>query len=127
MWITMETYEEIANNSRTVSCPTPPRTVLNSFIQLYFDKFRCVFPLLYKRSFDQPRREWILWLAAAAVGAAYENTLESRQRSEELHDCLRKTFDLLDIPIDSGTQMFGTVTWDDKDQGISLRSASPGY
>jgi hypothetical protein len=125
VWITIETYDEIMNNSRIASCTTPSRNILNGFIQLYFDKFHCVFPLLYKRCFGQRRGEWILVLAAAAVGAAYGGTLESQQCSDELHDCLRKTLEILDPPLDSGNQMFGIVSWNDQnlEQSIILSQA----
>lgn len=41
-----------------------------------------MFPLLYKRNFGQRRGEWILGLAATAVGAAYGGTLESDFRPQ---------------------------------------------
>lgn len=93
-WITMETYNEIMDQGCTAPFPTISWGNLNLYVQLYFDKFHSLFPILYKRHIGLHRDGWILVLAAAAVGAAYGNTLESRQHSEELHEFLHRSLEI---------------------------------
>jgi hypothetical protein len=88
LWVSAKTYEEILENVRNEEVTIPPRPLLNTFIQRYFDNFHSVFPLLHKTSFGQGSGAWKLVIAAAAIGAVYARTVESRRWSEALHKLL---------------------------------------
>lgn len=104
-FISTEIYAEIRNSTCTIQFSIPSRNDLNSYVQLYFDKFHFLFPLLKQSHFGLQREEWVVAVAAAAVGAAYGGTLESRQCSVELHEFLYKTLEVLENASDSGDQM----------------------
>ena len=48
LWVSAKTYEEILDNARNEEVTIPPRPLLNTFIQHYFDNFHSVFPLLHR-------------------------------------------------------------------------------
>ena len=59
-------------------------------------------------------------LAAAAIGAVYEGTPESRRWSDGSHEFIRKTLDLLDASPEPGDGMLGTVLWKDGEWDDSI-------
>lgn len=118
--ISLEVYEEIRNSSRTNPFSIALWSDLKGYVQLYFEKFHILFPLVHKNNFGQQRGESILVVATAAVGAAYGGTLESHQRSEELYEFLYKTLEKLETITDSEDQMFGDDLFKDRTRVHSI-------
>ncbi|KAH7357520.1 hypothetical protein BKA66DRAFT_562431 [Pyrenochaeta sp. MPI-SDFR-AT-0127] len=68
----------------------PPRPVLNAWIQLYFEYFHPVFPVLHKASFSSPETHPLLVLAVAAIGAQFSNLKNSFACALSLHELVRR-------------------------------------
>ncbi|KAL2829634.1 fungal-specific transcription factor domain-containing protein [Aspergillus pseudoustus] len=69
----------------------PPLEVFNSFIQLYFEHFHPVFPMLHHATFDPNRASRVLVLATAAIGCRYSKALQSAVCANALQELLRRT------------------------------------
>jgi len=69
----------------------PPVEVLNCYIQLYFEHFHPLFPLLHKPSFDPATAEWRMVLATATIGCRYSKVPYSRQGADALQELLRRS------------------------------------
>lgn len=97
-WISADIYEAIQSNLSASPHLIPPWDTLCTFIQLYFDKFHCVFPLLEKNNIcgmsRTSRTSWILVLAMGAVGSVYDGSSESRKWGDGWHAFIRKALDL---------------------------------
>ncbi|KAF3797461.1 hypothetical protein GCG54_00005215 [Colletotrichum gloeosporioides] len=68
----------------------PPGPVLNAWMQLYFEFFHPVFPILHKPSFTSKKRHWLLMFAVAAVGAQFSNIPDARRCSRAMHELVRR-------------------------------------
>ncbi|KAI5790313.1 fungal-specific transcription factor domain-containing protein [Geopyxis carbonaria] len=52
----------------------PPMSFLNYFIQLYFDHFHPVFPVIHKGTLDLNSCHWLVALSLAALGSQYTDS-----------------------------------------------------
>ncbi|KAH8430255.1 fungal specific transcription factor domain-containing protein [Aspergillus melleus] len=68
----------------------PPRPILNSWVQLYFEHFHPIFPLLHKRSFGGPATHWLLTFAVAAIGAQFSRLPESQTCARAMQELIRR-------------------------------------
>lgn len=59
-------------------------------MQLYFEFFHPVFPILHKPSFTSKKRHWLLMFAVAAVGAQFSNIPDARRCSRAMHELVRR-------------------------------------
>lgn len=60
------------------------------YIQVYFEEFHPVFPLLHKATFSPSSDKWVLSLAVAAVGCLFSQNLRSVENFYILHELLRR-------------------------------------
>lgn len=63
---------------------------LKTLNELYFVHFHPIFPFIYRDSLDMPRSGVLLCLATAAIGACFQNSMESEDESNLLHLILNK-------------------------------------
>ncbi|KAL6704161.1 hypothetical protein ACN47E_008721 [Coniothyrium glycines] len=73
------------NNSKL-----PPQSVLNAWIQLYFEYFHPIFPVLHKATFASPETPPLLVLAVAAIGAQFSNLQNAFACACSLHELVRR-------------------------------------
>ncbi|KAH8691285.1 fungal-specific transcription factor domain-containing protein [Talaromyces proteolyticus] len=68
----------------------PPLKVLNCFIQLYFEYFHSVFPMLHQATFNPEHVPRLLLLATAAIGCRYSKIEQSSRCADALQELLRR-------------------------------------
>ncbi|KAK7547094.1 hypothetical protein IWX49DRAFT_591311 [Phyllosticta citricarpa] len=64
--------------------------LINRFVQLYFEYFHPVMPMLHKPSFNHTRMPWMLVLAVAAVGGEYAGLETCKAYVRKLWEYLRQ-------------------------------------
>ncbi|KAI9041369.1 Zn(II)2Cys6 transcription factor [Aspergillus affinis] len=64
-------YREHCQKSNTPQLTPPSIQVVNTFIQLYFEHFHPVMPIIHRASFKPTSEKWILVAAIASVGCQY--------------------------------------------------------
>lgn len=77
----------------------PPTRILNAWVQLYFEHFHPVFPILHKPSFSVSRTHWLLIFTVAAIGAHFSNLRDVQPCIRPLHELIRRHSSLLVICI----------------------------
>lgn len=76
----------------------PSRAAFNCCVQLYFEYFHPVFPLLHKPTFSAARAPWRLVLATAAVGCRYSRVPALAQCAIAMQELLRRAvFDAVEV------------------------------
>jgi hypothetical protein len=68
----------------------PPTQVLNSWVQLYFEHFHPVFPILHQPSFSKSDPHWLLVFTVAALGAHFSNLKGAQICSRAMHELIRR-------------------------------------
>ncbi|KAF5672006.1 zinc finger rst2 [Fusarium heterosporum] len=68
----------------------PPTPVLNVWVQLYFEYFHPVMPILHKPSFCSSKRHWLLVFAVAAIGAHFSTIKDAQACSRAMHETIRR-------------------------------------
>ncbi|KAK0624508.1 Zinc finger protein MSN2 [Lasiodiplodia hormozganensis] len=68
----------------------PSRAALNAFVQLYFEDFHPVFPLLHRASFDAGTAPWLLVLAVAVTGCRFSRNNVPAARVNAMQELLRR-------------------------------------
>ena len=68
----------------------PPYHVMDCFLQLYFEYFHPIFPILHQATFEPMEAPWQLSLALCAIGARYSKLPLSNQCSIALQELLRR-------------------------------------
>jgi hypothetical protein len=68
----------------------PAEVVINAWIQLYFEYFHPVFPLLHKATFTSPDTPPLLILVVAAIGAQFSNLPHSLMYAHSLQELVRR-------------------------------------
>ncbi len=68
----------------------PNASVLNTWVQLYFEHFHPVFPVLHQPSFSAYKTHWLLVFAVAAIGAHFSNVRQVKSRIGALHELIRR-------------------------------------
>ncbi|OAL30104.1 hypothetical protein AYO20_08907 [Fonsecaea nubica] len=97
------TYDLILSNFRNLCAQTtmptpfqstvfPPSSVVNICIDLYFENFHKNFPLLHQASFG-PQSDWIVVLAAAAIGSSFTKSSYGPDIREAFQEFLRRAVD----------------------------------
>jgi hypothetical protein len=74
-----------------VNAELPGLRAMNCFVQLYFEHFQPIFPLLHQGTFDPSREPWQLVLAVSAVGCRYSRVPGSLQLANALQELVRRT------------------------------------
>lgn len=68
----------------------PPLPVINSWVQLYFEHFHPVFPILHKPSFCTPGTHWLLIFVVSAIGAQFSGLPHAQTCSRAMHELVRR-------------------------------------
>ncbi|KAI2827673.1 transcriptional regulator family: Fungal Specific TF [Aspergillus niger] len=68
----------------------PPLPVINSWVQLYFEHFHPVFPVLHKPSFCTPGTHWLLIFVVSAIGAQFSGLPHAQTCSRAMHELVRR-------------------------------------
>ncbi|KAM0490571.1 hypothetical protein ACHAP8_011409 [Fusarium lateritium] len=68
----------------------PPTPVLNAWVQLYFEYFHPVLPILHKSTFSSSKRHWLLVFTVAAIGAHFSSIKEAQVCSRAMHEVIRR-------------------------------------
>lgn len=68
----------------------PPTSIINAWVQLYFEYFHPVFPVLHKATFASPETPPLLILVVAAIGAQFSNLPNSLACASSLHELVRR-------------------------------------
>ncbi|KAL4878937.1 fungal-specific transcription factor domain-containing protein [Aspergillus karnatakaensis] len=68
----------------------PPAPILNAWVQLYFEHFHPLFPLLHKPSFNKPGTHWLLILAVSAIGALFSKFPQAHSCARAMDELIRR-------------------------------------
>lgn len=86
--LTIETTSKFA---RFVEFRIPPASVINAWVQLYFEHFHPVFPFLHKPSFGTSDTHWLLIFAVSAIGAQFSGLPQSQACSRAINEMVRRS------------------------------------
>jgi hypothetical protein len=79
-----------SNYPKFMQLRIPPPCVLNSWVQLYFEHFHPVFPILHKSTFVPSRTNPFLVFAVAALGSHFSNINGSFPCLIGMHELIRR-------------------------------------
>lgn len=68
----------------------PPIEAFDCFVQLYFEHFHPIFPILHKPTFDPSKAPWQLVLAVATTGSRYSRLSAGGKCATALQELLRR-------------------------------------
>ncbi|KAJ4988392.1 C2H2 type zinc finger domain protein [Stagonosporopsis vannaccii] len=68
----------------------PPRAVLDAWVQLYFEYFHPVFPIIHKATFSLPDVDPLLVLAVAGIGAQFSKVKNAEAFARSIHELVRR-------------------------------------
>ncbi|PYI06180.1 early growth response protein [Aspergillus sclerotiicarbonarius CBS 121057] len=68
----------------------PPLPVINSWVQLYFEHFHPVFPVLHRPTFCTPETHWLLIFTVSAIGAQFSALPHAQTCSRAMHEMVRR-------------------------------------
>lgn len=98
-----ETYHQIVDNfselnitnrhyNRFAAGAFPSLAACNAFMQLFFEEFNLLFPLIHQPSFDPAGTPWLLVLAVMAVGCRFSRQSAAVECADILQEFLRRAF-----------------------------------
>uniref|UniRef100_A0A8H7TKL3 Xylanolytic transcriptional activator regulatory domain-containing protein n=1 Tax=Bionectria ochroleuca TaxID=29856 RepID=A0A8H7TKL3_BIOOC len=64
----------------------PPTHALNAWVQLYFEYFHPILPILHKSTFSSHKQHWLLVFTVAAIGAQFSSIPEGPACSRAMHE-----------------------------------------
>ncbi|KAL2826744.1 hypothetical protein BJY01DRAFT_229565 [Aspergillus pseudoustus] len=67
----------------------PPHTVFHTFIQLYFEYFEKLFPIIHRPNFNPSKSHWVELLAMATIGGRYSRSPGARACVQALAEVFR--------------------------------------
>lgn len=70
--------------------PFPSIAALNAFMQLYFEEFHPIFPLLHQPTFDPGKEDWVLLLAVIVIGCRFSRVQGASESVHLLQEFLRR-------------------------------------
>ncbi|GAA5823289.1 hypothetical protein JCM11251_007552 [Rhodosporidiobolus azoricus] len=100
-----------AGGDQSLSERFVPRTeLLELFVQLYFEKYHALLPLIHKPTWDPNTAPSFLVLAIASVGARYahERVVGASMHAHALLECARR---LMQVMGDADNTLIRTVAW----------------
>ncbi|RGP60201.1 hypothetical protein FSPOR_10790 [Fusarium sporotrichioides] len=83
-----------SNNAYCTSFTTkslPSLMHMRIYMQVYFEEFHPVFPLLHKATFSPTKDNWVLSLAISSIGCLFSKTLQSKESYSIMQELLRRT------------------------------------
>ncbi|CAJ0547385.1 Ff.00g041390.m01.CDS01 [Fusarium sp. VM40] len=89
----------------------PPTPVLNAWVQLYFEYFHPVLPILHKSTFSSSKRHWLLVFTVAAIGAHFSSIKEAQACSRAMHELIRRqTSTMCELQNSNGRELWMSQT-----------------
>ncbi|RAL03649.1 early growth response protein [Aspergillus ibericus CBS 121593] len=85
-----EVMENTPTFPRFTELRIPSLPVINSWVQLYFEHFHPVFPVLHKPTFCTPETHWLLIFTVSAIGAQYSGLPNAQTCSRAMHEMIRR-------------------------------------
>jgi hypothetical protein len=79
-----------SNYPKFIELRIPPARVLNGWVQLYFEHFHPVFPILHKPTFSPATMNPFLVLTVAAIGAHFSDLEDSQACQRAMHELVRR-------------------------------------
>ncbi|KAE8370483.1 fungal-specific transcription factor domain-containing protein [Aspergillus caelatus] len=79
-----------SNYPQFIELRIPPAPVLNAWVQLYFEHFHPMFPVLHKPTFSTSRANPFLVLAVAALGAHFSDINGAQLCLRAMHELTRR-------------------------------------
>ncbi|KAF7168905.1 hypothetical protein CNMCM5623_001811 [Aspergillus felis] len=79
-----------SNYPKFIELRIPPARVLNAWVQLYFEHFHPVFPILHKPTFSPATMNPFLVLTVAAIGAHFSDLEGSQACQRAMHELIRR-------------------------------------
>jgi hypothetical protein len=79
-----------SNYPKFIELRIPPARVLNAWVQLYFEHFHPVFPILHKPTFSPATMNPFLVLTVAAIGAHFSELEGSQACQKAMHELIRR-------------------------------------
>jgi hypothetical protein len=79
-----------SNYPKFIELRIPPARVLNGWVQLYFEHFHPVFPILHKPTFSPATMNPFLVLTVAAIGAHFSDLEGSQACQRAMHELVRR-------------------------------------
>ncbi|KAF5627301.1 uncharacterized protein FTJAE_9386 [Fusarium tjaetaba] len=92
--VMVSTFEQL--NSDNAYCTPftnkhlPSQQHMQIYMQVYFEEYHPVFPLLHKATFSPSKDNWLLSLAVSAIGCLFSKTLQSREVYLVIQEFLRR-------------------------------------
>ncbi|KAF5570669.1 hypothetical protein FPHYL_1035 [Fusarium phyllophilum] len=92
--VMVSTFEQLnSDNAYCIPFTTkylPSLQHMQIYMQVYFEEYHPVFPLLHKATFLPTRDDWLLSLAVSAIGCLFSKTLQSREVYPVMQEFLRR-------------------------------------
>ncbi|GMF68457.1 unnamed protein product [Aspergillus oryzae] len=79
-----------SNYPQFIELRIPPAPVLNAWVQLYFEHFHPMFPVLHKPTFSTSGSNPFLVLAVAAIGAHFSDIQGAQPCLRAMHELIRR-------------------------------------
>ncbi|RAH42643.1 uncharacterized protein BO95DRAFT_455725 [Aspergillus brunneoviolaceus CBS 621.78] len=73
----------------------PPTIALNAWVQLYFEHFHPILPILHKPTFNNQKTHWLLIFAVSAVGAQFSDLPKAHSCARAMHEMVRRQTNFL--------------------------------
>ncbi|PWY72452.1 early growth response protein [Aspergillus sclerotioniger CBS 115572] len=85
-----EVMESTPTFPRFTELKIPPLPVINAWVQLYFEHFHPVFPVLHKPTFCTADTHWLLVFTVSAIGAQFSGLPHAQTCSRAMHEMVRR-------------------------------------
>ncbi|KAE8415640.1 hypothetical protein BDV36DRAFT_285212 [Aspergillus pseudocaelatus] len=104
-----------SNYPQFIELRIPPAPVLNAWVQLYFEHFHPMFPVLHKPTFSTSRANPFLVLAVAALGAHFSDINGAQLCLRAMHELTRRytSYTLIDAAYDYSFDLCTTMRADE--------------
>lgn len=73
-----------------VKLKLPPTPVINAWVQLYFEHFHPISPILHQPTLSSKDTHWLLIFTVAAIGAKFSTLRGSMSCSRAMHELIRR-------------------------------------
>ncbi|KAF5252490.1 hypothetical protein FANTH_2384 [Fusarium anthophilum] len=92
--VMVSTFEQLnSNNAYCIPFTNkhlPSLQHMQIYVQVYFEEYHPVFPLLHKATFSPTKDDWLLSLAVSSIGCLFSKTLKSREAYPIMQEFLRR-------------------------------------
>ncbi|KAB8207284.1 hypothetical protein BDV34DRAFT_211626 [Aspergillus parasiticus] len=104
-----------SNYPQFIELRIPPAPVLNAWVQLYFEHFHPMFPVLHKPTFSTSGSNPFLVLTVAAIGAHFSDIKGAQPCLRAMHELIRRytSYTLIDAAYDYNFDLCTTMRADE--------------